>query len=384
MKTIFINSHPIQYLAPLYQYVTKNNLPVEVWYGSDASIAGLYDKEFGKTVKWDIDLLKGYTFRFFKNYKKLQKAPTSFWELWNPGMFWAILKEPKSIIIFNGWQFCMHILLALLAAIRGHHIYIRMEMPWKQEIEKKGFNQQVKKIAIKKYLQLFRGYLYIGQQNKLYYQHMGIKEEKLIFAPYCVDNERFHSFWQQHNQHKKSVRQQLHIPEDAMVILYSGKLIPKKRPLDLLKAFNTIQANNGYLIFMGDGELRAEMETIMQSNKTIITGFINQSLIPQYYTIADVFVMCSEMGETWGLSVNEAMNFSLPIIISDLTGCSDDLVENNVNGFVFETGNISALANCLETLIIQPQLGATMGAASLKKIQRYSYHTNYEALRQLT
>ncbi len=64
-----------------------------------------------------------------------------------------------------------------------------------------------------------------------------------------------------------------------------------------------------------------------------LTGFINQSVIPKYYAIGDAFVMCSQEGETWGLSVNEAMNFALPIVVSDMVGCSEDLVEEGQNGY---------------------------------------------------
>jgi hypothetical protein len=67
-KIIIINSHPIQYFAPLYKKMTEEGLDVEVWYCSDESIRGENDKGFGTTVKWDIPLLDGYRYRFFKNH----------------------------------------------------------------------------------------------------------------------------------------------------------------------------------------------------------------------------------------------------------------------------------------------------------------------------
>jgi hypothetical protein len=43
-------------------------------------------------------------------------------------------------------------------------------------------------------------------------------------------------------------------------------------------------------------------------------------------------------------NLNESINFNLPLVLSDLTGCADDLVIPNSNEFVFETGNITELA----------------------------------------
>ena len=72
---------------------------------------------------------------------------------------------------------------------------------------------------------------------------------------------------------------------------------------------------------MGDGPLRNELEAYIAQYKVknvVISGFINQSEIGTIYSMADLFVMCSGIGETWGLSVNEAMNFSLPVIVTSL------------------------------------------------------------------
>ena len=124
---------------------------------------------------------------------------------------------------------------------------------------------------------------------------------------------------------------------------------------------------------MGDGPLRIEMEHYIADHKlknVIFTGFINQSIISKYYSISDAFVMCSGIGETWGLSVNEAMNFELPIIVSSTTGCAADLVTDN--GFIFETGNVEQLANCLNQILENEKLIQYYGLNSSKLIDKYS------------
>jgi len=55
-----LNSHPIQYFAPLYAYLNKSpDLEVTALYLSDFSIRGGKDAGFGREVKWDVDLLAG-------------------------------------------------------------------------------------------------------------------------------------------------------------------------------------------------------------------------------------------------------------------------------------------------------------------------------------
>ena len=51
---IFVNSHPIQYFAPMYKYFNEHNIPTTAWYCSDFSVKGGIDVEFGQKITWDI------------------------------------------------------------------------------------------------------------------------------------------------------------------------------------------------------------------------------------------------------------------------------------------------------------------------------------------
>src|SRR5919198_3738842 len=56
-----IETHPIQYHAPVYRALQGSfGVPVTAIYGSDFSVAGYRDQEFGATFAWDTDLLSGY------------------------------------------------------------------------------------------------------------------------------------------------------------------------------------------------------------------------------------------------------------------------------------------------------------------------------------
>lgn len=387
-KIIIVNSHPIQYFAPSYAYATKQGLDIEVWYCSDESIRGAVDKQFGKTVKWDIPLLEGYNYRFFKNFSWKPSIFNGFWGLMNLGIIPALFKSPKSVVMVHSWSFFIYAITILFAKVAGHKVAIRGESPLKQEIVKSKTNLLLKKIFFKIFiLPTVDYFLYVGQQNKAFYRFFGVAESKLVFTPYSVDNDRFQLAAQQLSKSYSTKRQELGFNEGSVVILYSGKFFFKKRPLLLLAAYKQIQNENTALVMVGDGELRREMEDYIKDNglkNVILTGFVNQSEITSFYAIADIFVMCSGHGETWGLSVNEAMNFSLPIIVSEAVGCTDDLVNIGVNGFTFKLDDENDLVDKLHLLLTKSKKERQeMGQQSMVRVSKNNFQSIEQGFRQL-
>ncbi len=383
-EVIFINSHPIQYFTPLYKYLNEQNVPTSAWYCTDKTVKGSVDKEFGVTVKWDIPLLEGYSFRFFKNYSLRPSHEKGFFGLMNFGLLKNIFTIEKSLIVVHGWHYCTHLLVILLAKLRGHTVCLRYEMPYNQEVLKAGWKQKLKIRALKIVFSRLDYFLYIGTQNKLLYQKLyGLPEDRLLFCPYSVDNSRFAEAYLKLVGCKIMLRQKRGIPIDHKIILYSGKYIEKKRPMDILQAYQQMNLPGCWLIMLGDGELRPKMEQFIAENKldnVLLTGFVNQSEITEYYTVADVFVMCSTIGETWGLTVNEALNFNLPIVVSDHTGSATDLVVEGENGYVFKTGDIADLKEKVEKAL-------TIDTNILKYpstiIETYSYQTTTNTLKKI-
>jgi len=93
--------------------------------------------------------------------------------------------------------------------------------------------------------------------------------------------------------------------------------------------------------------------------------------VPRAYAAADVLVLCSER-ETWGLAVNEAMNFGLPVVVSDKVGCGDDLVLDGRNGYVVPHDDVGALLSALEAVTASPERTRELGARSREIIDNYS------------
>lgn len=76
--------------------------------------------------------------------------------------------------------------------------------------------------------------------------------------------------------------------------------------------------------------------------------------MPRAYVAADVVVLPSDYGETWGLVINEAMATGLPAIVSNRVGCAGDLVVDGETGAVTPFGEPSAIAQKLVALAKNP------------------------------
>jgi glycosyltransferase involved in cell wall biosynthesis len=353
------------------------------YYGGQSSVN--YEKGFGQTLTWDIPLLNGYDHVFLNNASASKGMNTRFFDAVNWSIFKLLRQSNDKLIIVNGWAYMSDWFVILAAKLYGKKVWMRAEMPWNQEeLKPKSFKKFIKYLIFKHLI--FKYFidkcLYIGSQNKKYYLMHGVKESSLIFAPYAVDNQRFQSF----KTDRSSARQKWNIDDKQIIILYSGKLIDKKRPLDLLRSFHKLDVANTVLFYLGDGPLRNDLEAYIaqhQVKNVFISGFINQTEIGKIYSMADLFVMCSGIGETWGLSVNEAMNFSLPVIVSSTCGSSFDLVENGVNGYVFKEGDIDALTQCIQVVVKDAPLREKMGVASSDKINQFSYKVTIENIKAL-
>lgn len=378
-------SHPIQYFSPLYKEMSNAGIDVSVNYYTSHGLNNELDVEFNANVKWDLPLLEGYESNFLKN-NAVRPSVYGFFGCIN----WSVFREVKSMkdsyVLVYGWKYFTDILVMTAAILYGKKLCLRTETPWSQESLNASLKARFKRTVLRRFIFPFvHKFFYIGTENKRFYENLGINEDRLVFVPYSVDNHRFASAYEKLKDQKKELLKSLGIERGSIVFLFSGKLIPKKRPLDLLHALKVLNRDDISVVFLGDGELREEMEDYIVANSlqnVTITGFINQSEIGKYYTIADAFVMCSEVGETWGLSANEAMNFHLPVLLSRLTGSSIDLVdEGNANGYIFNTKSFKDLSLYMEKLIeVSLDKRKEMGDKSAEIIKKYSYNTIVENL----
>ena len=378
IKIAFFVSHPIQYFAPLFKEFNKNSdISLKVNYFSDETIKIFEDKEFNKKIKWDINLLDGYNFEFLKNNSPIPTIKRPPFGLINFSIFKKIKKEKTDIVIIHGWNYISHWIVFLVCFFRKIPVILRSEMPMSQEFKKNKIKLFFKKIVFKMFLfRKISAFLVIGKENYNFYLYYGVPADKIFFAPYSVDNNRFNEQFNTYRNGKEQIKKDLGYNRYKRIILFVGKLISKKNPIDLVKAFHLINNEDVALILVGEGKYRLDIERYIKENflkNVFIAGFVNQLELWKYYIISDLFVLPSGTGETWGLVVNEAMNFKLPVIVSDTAGCAIDLVIDDVNGYKFREGDIKDLSEKISLILSNENKIKKMGEESLKIINKYSY-----------
>jgi glycosyltransferase involved in cell wall biosynthesis len=126
-------------------------------------------------------------------------------------------------------------------------------------------------------------------------------------------------------------------------VIFSGKLTPRKRPLDVVRAIERCRGELN-LVLLGDGPLRHELAEAAVQLPVRCLGFVNQADLPAWYASGDVLVLPSE-SEPWGLVVNEGMACGLTPVVSNAVGCAADLVDGI--GEIVPVGDIEALAGAL-------------------------------------
>ena len=118
-----------------------------------------------------------------------------------------------------------------------------------------------------------------------------------------------------------------------------SRLIKIKGIVPFLKALVGL---NGYRLFiLGDGEQHHEIQNLVDLNKLNVDliGFLQQNELIRYYAAADLFVLPS-FKDASPLSPIEAIAAGLPILVSQNIGNIDDVLEDGVNGWKFEPGNV--------------------------------------------
>jgi glycosyltransferase involved in cell wall biosynthesis len=227
--------------------------------------------------------------------------------------------------------------------------------------------------------------LYAGVQNKRYFLKHGLPEDRLFFAPHSIDNRRFQSPDQEYSEQADAWKEQLGIGQEHLTVLFAGKLEPKKNPFFLLELAREIDHPSLRLLVVGNGVLEGPLKKAAEGDPRILfLNFQNQLKMPVVYRLCSIFILPSAgPGETWGLSVNEAMACGRAVFISDKAGCSADLVVTNWNGLLFGSNDIATCARFLKELLEDRGRVATMGLRSQRIIQDYSFRHVADSLYKL-
>ena len=231
---VIFTTHPIQYQVPLWRKMTEAGIELEVWFFTDFGLKTSFDVQFGESFSWDIPVLEGYKYRFLKVNE--QAAPNKgFWGIKLCQNLSPLFKEKNVTHVYiNGWQVAAYwqcLIQAkqsgLVTLFKGESNDLKPENKWRWPL---------KKLLLNKFFNKIDFFLYIGSANKRLYKKYRIPDKKLFPGYYCVDTDRFEKSATLDRKNRAELRQRWNIPQDSYCILFAGKFIKKKRPIDVIKA----------------------------------------------------------------------------------------------------------------------------------------------------
>jgi glycosyltransferase involved in cell wall biosynthesis len=344
-RVTILQTHPAQYMAPWFRYIAaaRRDIELTVLYAS-TPMPEQQGVGFDEAFAWDVSLTDGYHHRVL--------APSDPGRRFDAGSFSgadvgsiddALAATEPDVVVVPGWHSRFY--LRGIAACRRRKIPVLYRGDSNLLSGPAGIKRLVWPLRTRAALRLFDGYLSVGTRSREYLRHFNIPEPLIFDSPHAVDNASFAAAAAR--VERADARRELGAGDDDFLLLFAGKFIDVKRPMDVIAAAARL-GDRVVVAMAGSGPLMAETREAAGRLGVRATwcGFLNQGAMPRALAAADCVALPSQ-SETWGLIVNEALAVGTPCVVSDRVGCAPDLIRDDISGAVHAVGDIDSLSRAL-------------------------------------
>ena len=306
-------------------------------------------------VKWATNKEAPFKFREIKNVNFYERNDFSKKQL---------LKLSKNInpdiIIISGWIDKSYLKIASLFKNKIPTV-LTLDNHWEG-----GLKQKIASLLSPFFLKNKFSHAWVpGKPQKKYALKLGFAENKISTGFYSADTQLFSKYYKQYQAKK-----QKYFPKK---LLYVGRYIPAKAVNLLWSAFIELQEeepNDWELICVGTGEL---FDQRIKHPKIKHLGFVQPTDIGKIISETGIFILPSSF-EPWGVVVHEYAAAGFPLICSDKIASAATFLEENKNGFLFESDNKTDLKKSVKKIMNLPtQKLIEMGKISREKSLKLSH-----------
>lgn len=235
--------------------------------------------------------------------------------------------------------------------------------------EGKGLKEKFKKLLISQ----AKGYFSSGKMTDQYLETYGATKEKIMHYPFTSLSERNLLEKACDMEGAQEIRKECGIKE-KYVIVSVGQFIYRKGFDVLIHATKNISKDVGVYIIGGEPTKEyLDMRKDVGGNEKIhFIGFLGHEELSRFYKAADIFVLPTRE-DIWGLVVNEAMAYGLPVVTTNKCVAGIELVEDDINGYIVHAGDEEGLANAINRFFEKSyDEQIIMKQESLRKIREYT------------
>lgn len=371
IRLAIVASHPIQHFVHLYRALAREpRIELKVFFCSRVGLDKYFDAEMNCTIAWKTDLLGGYDHVFLPETERITQA-TSL-QINNPSIASALATFRTDAVIVYGYAHLT--MLRTIAWCRLRRVPILMTGDGDDVKERPTLKAAVRSGALRLLLSQVSAFLTVGDQNERMLQGLGVPARRMFRTPFPIDEPAYRKYRSERTPTRRALRSELGIDEGSFVALFVGKLSPRKRPMDLVDAWEALKRSGGpadrlHILFCGEGAERAALEGRIRETgaRTTLAGFVNVDQLPRYFCAADIMVQSSEH-DPHPLVCSEAAAIGLPLVLSDKVGLigATDIGRKGENACVYACGDVAALAKEIQHLMLHPDVCRSMSEASIR------------------
>lgn len=212
-------------------------------------------------------------------------------------------------------------------------------------------------------------YLSSGKPTTEYLIHYGANEDRIRHYPFASWFASELPASVPTPLQRRNCRTELGIFEEKAV-LSIGQFIPRKGFDVLLNAAAGLPSCVGiYIVGSEPSEEYIALREQLGLKNVHFVGFQTKEVLSKYYTASDLFVLPTRE-DIWGLVINEAMAFGLPVVTTNRCVAGLELVHDGVNGYIVPTDDANALCDAIELTLSGDM--CSMGQASFRAISGYT------------
>jgi len=376
LKLLYLGISPIQNTRP-YRLMQANPAVQQTVLYLRPSMAAANSAELVNQAAFDTNNATGYTVQMAKPLAMARPSGPLLGLSADP---WKLAAKSDVTVIY-GHNLLSFWLAMISAKIRGKHLVLTTDATYAEgAAETRKWKAKLKPAILRFLYNWWADAVFVpSSASRQFLEDAGINPQRIIVTPYVVDEELFLRTSSQTDV--PALRQSLGIPASHVVFLFCAKFLPRKRPADAIRAFASLKSDRACLVMIGAGPLEDELHGLAQelgvTKQVRFTGLVKYSRLPEYYTMSDVLVFCSDH-EPYGLPVNEAMLCGKPVIVSDRIGARLDLVEQGRTGWIYPAGDVAALAQCMSQALTDSEALSRMGLQAREKMKAWSSEVNVE------
>lgn len=192
-------------------------------------------------------------------------------------------------------------------------------------------------------------------------------------------------------EEKIGLQKELTIDSTEFVIIYVGRLVPEKGVLELLQAIEEVKYSNISTVIVGSSNFGKVTATKYEKTiedyisnmkkKVILTGYVHQTELYKYYSLANIAIMPSVFDEPAGLVCLETQAFGIPLIATKVGGIPEYAADSTI--LIDRQNMVTEIKEKIEFLYENPQLIESMIQNGRENVKKYSTKRYFEQFTDL-